>query len=356
MRILIIKLSSLGDVIHCLPSLDALKRGFPGSKIDWLVENQHAEILEGHPDIDHLIVLRRKSWMKQPWQIREVSSQMKEFIKDLRSQDYDMVIDFQGLFRSGFLAWLSKGKRKIGFDKVREMAGLFYNEKAPLSTLDQHAVTRYLEILRYLGIDTGQTRFLIHIDERDYKRAGEILKEEGIDVDGDRRVVFVNPNARWQSKQWQWENFRELVKELVLLGYETVLTGGQQDAQMISTVFKGLGNRVHNIAGHTTLKCLAAMFKMGGCLVTNDSGPMHLAVASGLPVVALFGPSNPVRTGPFGWQDKNNRRKVLFTGEACSPCYKRFCRHKSCLAGISVSNVLNAVQGILDMSRKNVGR
>jgi ADP-heptose:LPS heptosyltransferase len=132
-----------------------------------------------------------------------------------------------------------------------------------------------------------------------------------------------------------------------LKGYEVVLIGGPGDKDKMDSTFQGLGDRVHNLAGQTSLKSLAAVFKRGDCLITNDSGPMHLAVAVGLPVIAFFGPSNPLRTGPYGWQNENGQNKVLCSRISCVPCYKRECSHKECLMNISVDQVLGALEELL---------
>lgn len=347
LRILIIKLSSLGDVIHCLPVLHALRSGYPDARIDWVVEEQNAGILEGHPYIDHLIILPRKSWMKNPWHIRRVCSGIRRFIKELRSRRYDMVIDFQGLFRSGLLVGLSKGDRKIGFDRVREMAHLFYNEKVFLSTMNQHAVERYLEIPNYLGINTNPPQFFLPVSKKDADNVNNLLEDIFHKKHKINKLIIINPNARWSSKVWPWDRFRELIKELSFRGHEVILIGSKNDKKRMDLAFNGLGDRVHNLGGKTTLKCLAVLFKKGDCLITNDSGPMHLAVAVGLPVIALFGPSNPLRTGPFGWQNGDKKNRVLFSQLLCVPCYKRKCSDKACMWDISVNLVLSALEELL---------
>jgi 3-deoxy-D-manno-octulosonic-acid transferase/heptosyltransferase-1 len=344
---LIVKLSSLGDIIHCLPILNALKSGFPEAMIDWLVEEQNAGILEGHPHIDHLIILPRKSWMKKPWHIGKVCSEIRAFMRDLRSREYDIIIDFQGLFRSGLLVGLSKGSRKIGFDRVREMAHLFYNEKVPLSTMNQHAVTRYLEIPRYLGVKKHLPQFFLPVSKKDSEYVNKILEEINNITYKNNKIIIINPNARWPSKIWPWDRFRELIKELSFKDYEVILIGSTGDKVRMDLAFNSLGDRVHNLAGKTSLKCLASLFKRGDCLITNDSGPMHLAVAVGLPVIALFGPSNPLRTGPFGWLNGNQKNRVLSSPLLCAPCYKRKCIDKLCMWEISVGQVLNALEELL---------
>ncbi|MGA1845197.1 MAG: lipopolysaccharide heptosyltransferase I [bacterium] len=352
MRILIVKMSSLGDVIHCLPCLEALRKGFPGAQIDWVVEEQNAGILEGHPHIDRLIILSRKSWIKAPWRIRKVSSGIKGFLGTLRQREYDMVIDFQGLFRSGLIVGLSRGKRKIGFDRVREKANIFYNEHVRLTTLDQHAVTRYLEIPRYLGVDVDEPQFFLPVSEKEVDSANKLLEEIGFNANKNKKIIYINPNARWSSKIWPWEHFRELIRALSDNGYHVLLIGGPGDREPMERAFQGLGDRVYNLAGRTSLKSLAVLFRRGRCLVTNDSGPMHLAVAVGLPVIALFGPSNPLRTGPFGWQGEGARSRVLSAPVACAPCYKRLCIHQDCLKGIMPCQVEQALKDLLESRRQ----
>lgn len=347
MRILIIKLSSLGDVIHCLPCLNALKIGFPEARIDWLVEGQNAGILEGHPHIENLIILNRKSWMKKPWHIKKIGSEIMAFIKDLRAREYDIIIDFQGLFRSGFLVGLSKGDRKIGFNRVREMAHLFYNEKVCLSTMDQHAVTRYLEIPYYLGVKKHIPQFFLSVSKRDSEYVNKLLEEIDNKTRKNNKKIIINPNARWPSKVWPWDRFRELIKELSFRNYEVILIGSAAEKPRMDLTFGSLGDKVHNFAGKTTLKSLAALLIKADCMITNDSGPMHLAVAVGLPVIALFGPSNPLRTGPFGWQNGNRKNRVLSSQLLCAPCYKRKCIDMSCMRQISVSQLLNELEGLL---------
>jgi len=354
LHILIVKLSSLGDVIHCLPSLEALRHRFSEAKIDWLVEHQNADILQGHPHIDRLIILSRKSWMKSPWQIGRIYSEISDFVRDLRSIDYDIVIDFQGLFRSGFLVGLCRGKRKIGFDRVREMAHLFYNEKVPLSTLDQHAVTRYLEIPRYLGANLSNPEFFLPIPKEDEEYANKLLEQLLKNKKHINKIIYINPNARWPSKIWPLERFRALIKELSLRGNAVILIGGPNDRDRMEKAFHGIGENVYNLAGQTSLKGVAAILKRGDCLVTNDSGPMHLAVAVGLPVIAFFGPTNPLRTGPFEWDNGEKKNKVLSCGVDCAPCYQKECTHRKCLEDISVDDVLDALEQLPGLKLKTL--
>ena len=161
-------------------------------------------------------------------------------------------------------------------------------------------------------------------------------------------IIYINPNARWPSKIWPWERFRALIKAISLKGYAVILVGGPDDKDRMDEAFHGIGKNVYNLAGQTSLRGLAAFFRRGDCLVTNDSGPMHLAVAVGLPVIALFGPTNPLRTGPFGWKNKKGQNRVLSAQLACAPCYKKECSHMSCLKDIPVYRIIESLEDLLD--------
>lgn len=345
MNILIVKMSSLGDVIHCIPDLCALRKGFPDANIDWVIERQHAGILKGHPYVDRLIMIDRERWKINNCNIKDICYDFKVFYNELKARQYDLVIDFQGLFRSGLVVGLSSARRKIGFNKVREMAYIFYNEMVPLSTMDQHAVRRYLEIPKYLGIETGEPEFFLDIPKEAEEEARKLCGEIGLGTHGGKKRLFINPNCRWVSKRWPWEYFRRLIRLLSQQDREIILIGGLGDREDMQHAFGGLGDQVHNIAGLTSLLGLAAMFKKGDCLITNDSGPMHLASAVNLPVVALFGPTNPLRTGPFPPDSTNHH--ILMSNESCSPCYKKACESMACMRNISIEQVQDAVNEIL---------
>jgi ADP-heptose:LPS heptosyltransferase len=215
--------------------------------------------------------------------------------------------------------------------------------------MNQHAVTRYMEIPRYLGVNTDMPQFFLTISKKEEENVNKLLEQIYNKNNKNKKMIIINPNTRWSSKIWPWDRFRELIKELSFRGYEVILIGSKSDRKRMDQVFNGLGDCVHNLAGKTTLKCLAALFKKGDCLITNDSGPMHLAVAVGLPVIALFGPSNPLRTGPFGWQNGNQKNRVLSSRLFCVPCYKRKCNDKPCMRDISVNQVLSALEELLTL-------
>ena len=161
-NILIVKLSAIGDVIHTLPSLAALRRLYPEAHITWVVEEAAADLILGHPQLDEVLVSRRKSWVKDfsSGKVAVTLRDVRSFIRRLRCRRYDLVIDFHGLLKSAVVVFLSGGKRKLGYDSWQEMSGLFLNEKIP-EDMSKHAVDRYLDFLRYLGADVGKTEFVL---------------------------------------------------------------------------------------------------------------------------------------------------------------------------------------------------
>ena len=339
MNILIVKLSAVGDVIHTLPSLTALRKRYPDAHITWLVEEAAADIIRDHPDLDRVIVSRRKGWWKEirSGQFRKPLREMKTFLRDLRDRDFDLVIDFHGLFKSAVLVFLCRGKRKLGYDSYQELSGLFYNEKIP-EDMNKHAVDRYLDFPKYLGAAVMQPEFRIAIGEENKRQVGELLAEHGIAGP----FIVLNPVAYWDTKLWEDERFAALCDRIgEAYGIPVVLTG--QRAPSLEKIQSLSRRGVINLEGQTTLKDLAELYRRAVLLITTDSGPMHLAAAMGTPVVALFGPTDPKRTGPYG-----PGHRVIRASLPCAPCFLKRCREMSCMKGITVDTVFKATEDVLN--------
>jgi heptosyltransferase-1 len=365
MNILIVKLSAVGDVIHTLPSLAALRRCFPDAHITWAVEEAASDLLAGHPDIDQLLVSRRKSWLRDIRQgrIKTPLKEINQFLKELRSRPYEIVIDFHGLLKSAVIVLLSGGKRRLGYNSMQELSGLFYNEKIP-EAMGKHAVDRYLDFVRYLAGErhdsqetaclTGKPEFRIHIGDEERRRVKalldahpEIIKPsdnvgDGKDSGGrrkpERQFVAVNTVAFWETKLWEENKFAELCDQIdQRLGIGVVLTG--TEAGPLDRIIRQMKRAAVNLGGRTTLRELASLYSEAALVVTTDSGPMHLAAAVGTPVIALFGPTDPLRTGPYGTD-----HKVIRLGLSCSPCFRKTCKAPRCMTDISVEEVFSAVK------------
>ena len=343
MNILIIKLSAIGDVVHTLPFLEVLKKGFPEARIDWLVEEAASRIIEGHPAINGIIISRRKSWQEQMRKGRNIFPVIGEaarFLKDVRSREYDLIIDLQGLLKSGILIGLSKGKRKVGMSGSREGARLFLNERPIRVDYDRHAINRYLKVAESLGCDSARWDGHIPVSAPDRRLIDQILVSSGIDK---KPLVAINPIAKWRTKLWRPERFAILADRIRdEMGCEVIFTGSNLDEQIIGDITAMMKTRPLNLAGQTNLKELAYFYSRCTLLITTDTGPMHMAAAMGCPVVALFGPTAPSRTGPYG-----KGHKVIRADVECSPCFKKRCDHTKCMEAITVEKVFEGVKEVI---------
>ncbi|MDO8786022.1 MAG: glycosyltransferase family 9 protein, partial [Syntrophales bacterium] len=260
---------------------------------------------------------------------------IRSFVKAVRERPYDLVIDFHGLLKSAVIVFLSSGRRKLGYNSMQEMSGLFLNEKIP-EDMGKHAVLRYLDFPRYLGAETGEPEFLIPIRQENGEKMEELLKTNHIDIKDD--FVVVNPIAFWETKLWEEEKFARLCDLITEeLKVKVIFTGSKfEEIRRLQSL---MTLPSINLGGGTTLRDLAYLYRLAALLVTTDSGPMHLAAAMGTPVVALFGPTDPSLTGPFG-----QGHTVMRKGLPCSPCFLKKCDTKRCMHEITVEDVLHEVK------------
>jgi 3-deoxy-D-manno-octulosonic-acid transferase/heptosyltransferase-1 len=339
LEILIIKLSAIGDVIHTLPSLSALKKNFPEARITWVVETAAADLLRGNPDLDRVLVSNRKAWANDLKKFKNISRNISEitaFFRSLRDRRYDIVIDFHGLFKSAVLAFLVKGNRKLGYDSMQELSGLFYSEKIP-EDMGKHAVDRYLDFPRYLGCTTGKAEFNIYPGADGEKKIDSLFLENNIS--GRELLIAVSPQALWETKLWDSAGFALLCDRIVNEMGGRVIFTGSGSAEIIADIRSRMKTDSINLEGKTTLRELAALYRRVALLVTTDSGPMHLAAAVNTPVVAIFGPTSPARTGPYG-----SGHTVIQKGLACVPCFRKHCETKNCMKEISVEEVFQSIK------------
>jgi heptosyltransferase I len=328
-NILILKPSSIGDVVHTLPIWNLLRRHYPQATISWLIAPACQGVVEGLPGLN-LLSFDRKRW-GQWWRNANAASDLRAFHRTLRDQQFDLVLDVQGLFRSGWFAWKTRAPVRVGFANAREMAWAFYTHRVPIDTPEQHAIERYRKLLEAIGCPSSPIEFPFPVTGADRARAEELIGE-------DRPFAVLCPGANWLTKRWPATRFAELVEPLhQRFGLETIVAGGPGDRELGEQI---TGSR--NLCGQTTLMQLVALMERASLVITNDSGPMHIAAALRRPLVALFGPTNPVRTGPYGMPDA-----VVKVQLDCSPCYSRSCSHCRCMEQISVQSVLDrAIQQI----------
>jgi 3-deoxy-D-manno-octulosonic-acid transferase/heptosyltransferase-1 len=358
MKILIVKLSAIGDVLHTLPALTALRRHYPDAQIDWLVEDSAADLVQGHTALNKVLVWRRREFAKL-LRVGKLFAAVRLFLSlllSLRDTRYDLIIDFQALLKSSLWIFLARGRRKAGFGQGMEHSEnshFFLNERIPAVSMEIHALDRGLRLLQALGIPDSQVLCDLTIGEEDERAAEQLLVENGVRLD--QPFIAINPVAKWPTKLWAAERFRELAERLLNDGSQVVFTGSKEDRPLIDEIACTLGSPVVRLDGRTSLKVLAAVYRSASLVVTTDTGPMHLGAAVGTPVVALFGPTAPWRTGPYG-----EGHVVLRAGVSCSPCFSKSCKttefeRMACMNRITVEQVVEAVARLGAEKRSRVG-
>ncbi len=338
-RILLIKPSSLGDVTHALPILEGLRTRFPNAQISWQVSDKLAGLVEGHPALDEVIPFARKYYGRIGRSPR-ATVDFCRYVIDLRRRRFDLVVDLQGLFRSGFFAWASRAKTRIGPAQSRECAWIFYNHPFTVDDPNAHAVDRYWAVAEILGFEHEPKRFRLPIGEEDRSKVTDLLKAGGIEPAAGYAVVF--PGARWETKVWPADRFAAVVDRLgEEFGLATVVAGSPDEQAACRAVIKHSKSDLPllDVCGRTTLREASALIEGARLAVTNDSGPMHMADAVGTPLIAVFGPTNPNRTGPY-----HQRDGVVSVDLDCNPCYRRKLdrcpRDHACLLDITVDRVM----------------
>jgi len=336
-KILLIKLSAVGDVVHCLPVLAALKKHLPNSRIDWLVEEASAEMLQGHPLLDRLWISYRKSWLSDIRRgRRQALLEAWRFAKALREQRFDLVLDLQGLYKSAVWTRWVKGRQKIGWSGTKELTGFSLTETIGPENFRLHAVERYLDFIRHLGYHPGKPEFCIPIHREDEERVSEILREAN---PVKKALISLNPVAKWHTKLWSQTSFARLADRLVEeLDAALAFTGGPEDRIYVDAIRSKMKKQAINLCGRTNLRELAFLYGKSRLVLSTDTGPMHVAASVGTPVVALFGPTDPKRTGPYGAV-----HRVVCSDIECRPCFKRNCDHMSCMNRITPEQVFRAV-------------
>lgn len=297
--ILIIKLGAVGDVVHTLPVLDTLRAARPESHLGWVVEEAAAPILQGNPALNELIVLERRKLYGAPG-----LTYIRSWLWELRSRGYDTAIDPHNLFKTGLIALFSGAGIRVGFRKLREGNFLFMNRWVDPPAGRAHAVEKYLSLLEPLGIARADWRveFPLVWDPDHEKTADRFLSEKVLDSGKSGRdpVVAINPGANWPSKRWPPEKFARAADGLIeRLGARVVVLWGPGERPLAEAV-AGAMTRPAVLAPETTLKGLMPLLRRCRLLISGDTGPLHLAAALGVPTVALFGPSDPRRNGPYG--------------------------------------------------------
>ncbi len=341
-KMLLVKLSSIGDVVHSLPILKVLRGRYPKAHIAWVVKPFCKEIIEGNPYLDEVLIFERGKWGS----MKNAACAVRDFgrlIRKIRRRKFDMVVDLQGLFYTGLITFLSGSPLRLGFANAREFSHLFYNRKVHVPTMDLHAVDRYLLMAKALGISGGGMDFTIRISQQDRQFVQDFLRRTQVRSPSGP-LIAMNPSARWITKQWNVEKFAELADALHdQWGANIVLIGSHEDVELVEKVCRLTRCDPIVTTGKTNLKQLVALLDQADLLITNDTGPMHIAASVATPTVSLFGPTDPRRTGPYG-----PGHVVVDKHVFCSPCFRKRCPNEMlCMEMLTTNDVLSAMrQGI----------
>lgn len=349
LKILILKPSSLGDVVQALPVLRLLKAHWPDAEIFWWIDSALAPLLEGDADLAGVVRFERRRWARpRHW------PEMFRSVRWMRAQNFDLVIDLQCLARSGAFAWLARGQFLVGLDEVREGARGFYDVAVPRRSFHTHAVDWYLSVLPVLGVPVHNN--FTWLPERPEIAAAVERKWPGVlphpasRVPRTPRLIALQPGARWQNKRWPVEHFAELARRLAgnFPDAHFAILGAKDDQLLGEIISQTAPARCLNLCGRTSLPEMVEWIRRCDLMVTNDTGPMHAAAALGTPLVALFGPTEPRRTGPYG-----RLETVLRLDLPCSPCLKSRChfeRPDECLRALAPAQVLAQVHKQLHLA------
>lgn len=325
MRILVVKLSSLGDILHVLPTVQVLKEELH-AEIDWCVHPEFAQIVETFADVSHIITYPRHNLLRE----------LPEAVRHLREVEYDLVVDLHGLFKSGLASFFARGKRKIAPSYARECSSIFFGERAGAFDRTRHAVEQAYDTLRYLNLPVPKVAQMAHL--RPVPK-GELV--EGID---EKTIVFA-PRTRWETKNWPIEHFASLANMILLEypKYKIVVIGGKGDIAIGEEIAKS-DERIVNLAGKTSIASSMNLLSRARLLVACDTGPVHMAAAVGTQCVVIFGPTRADWTGPFG-----EGHRIVSLSLPCQPCLKRVCAVEGfpCMRMLSPNLVFDAVREIL---------
>jgi heptosyltransferase-1 len=364
-RILLIKPSAVGDVLHTLPVLVKLRARYPEARIDWLLTPAIAELIRHHPALSGVVLFDRHGYA-QCWRSWSAAAGLARLVAGLRRSRYELVIDLHGQFRSALLALVSGAPTRVGFSRphagprcptdrrliraaythgwtgAREGAWLAYTHRIPLPASDVHAVDRYLWLGPLLGLDDGPPDLRVPVPPVAESRVDALLDCAGV---RGRPLAVLAPGTMWETKHWHVQGFAEVGRHLAATGRAVVLAGSTAERDRCRAVAE-LCPAALDLCGRTTLSELAALMGRAAVCVSNDSGTMHLAVALGRPVVSVFGPTDPVWIGPYGRPDAVVRAEL-----PCAPCYLRTVRRcpndHACMTAVTAAMVIERLERTL---------
>jgi lipopolysaccharide heptosyltransferase I len=334
-RIALIKSSALGDIVHSLPVLTALRRRHPHAHITWVVNRVYEPLLRGHRDLDDTLPFDRRA-SRNGW--RAAARSWLWFLRELRQRRFDLVVDLQGLFRTALMVTATGAPRRVGLSSAREGATWSYTDVIPVAAYDTlHAVDRYWLVAEALGVGEVPREFHIPIPDEARRWADETTKG------CPRPWLMVGPGSRWPTKRWPPEHFAALARQAQTeFGGTVFFVGGSDETPLAEAVRSRLSGPHRDWTGRTTLPQLAALLERADVMLANDTGPLHLAVALGRPVVAPYTCTKIRLSGPYGAE-----RGAVETTVWCRGSYVKRCRRMECMRELTPDRLWPVLDEVL---------
>ncbi|MGR3220799.1 MAG: glycosyltransferase family 9 protein [Candidatus Anammoxibacter sp.] len=366
-KILIIRLSAVGDVVNVLPALNVLRTSFPTAHITWLVEDKAKDILYDNPDLNEIVVFPRKKWQKEifkPSTFFSVICRAVTFFTKLRSSRFDLIIDFQGNLKSGLMTMFSGKCIKLGFDSDsgKEWNHLFTNRHIHIANKRIHRIDKNLELIKsieYINMDAGNIQPQIIVNQKDSEDIADFLDKN---TDREKRLVVIHPgtSAFGEYKRWPALDYALLIDMLIeRLNVEVLITWGPADPEVVKEITSLMKKEATLSCQTQSIKQLTEIIRQSYIFISGDTGPMHIASVLQKPIIAIFGPKDPVIYGPYAYsknvnkcnsRESDNRNiytRIIRKDIPCSPCKKRTCNHNTCIKNISPEEVFEVTSELL---------
>lgn len=349
-KILILRLSAVGDVVRTLPAVKALKENYPSSYIAWVVEEPSKALLESQPEIDQVILFPRKRWangIKSPRRIWGTIAEGWEFILGLRKERFDVVFDFHGILKSGLISILSGSPKRIGFDRRSSKEGnfLFSNVKVRLSEDRMSRFKKNFELLKGIGLEVESFTPKLHVPEKDREYVKSFF--DTLSPSLKRPFIAIHPGTSPQTfyKRWMPDQYSQLADRLTReLRATVIFTWGPGELEWVKGIQKEMEGSSMMGPRTESLTQLGEVFKQCDLYIGGDTGPMHIASLMGIPAVIIYGPTDPKVNEPFG-QHRKVRKEV-----GCNPCRNRSCSELTCLKAVTIDDVFKATKEILSVT------
>jgi heptosyltransferase-1 len=356
MKILLIRLSAIGDVVRTLPALTCLRRAHPTAQIDWAVEDASRDIVQDQPDLDHTLVFPRRKLVRallHPDELGEARAALSGFLATLRDTRYDMVIDFQGTLKSALLARATHAPRRVGLGRghAREMSHLLYTETVALPRRPMSRVDRALALVAHLGVPVDDAASDIPEKPADAAAVESFLAAWSGSGSGPPVVLFPGTSRTQEYKRWPARHYASLAGLLHAgSGSASVVAWGPGEMRLAEEIVQQAAPGAAVLAPALSLGQLTALIRRARLFVAGDTGPMHMAWTVGTPVVAVYGPTDPEVNRPGGRFSAVAYEKIF-----CSPCRNRGCIARTCLDQLSPESVA-AVAGRVMHQAEAAGR